>query len=138
MILLIGLIPGITGVAVLQWPLVESYELRALDILFLARGVQEPPRNVRVVAIDDISLSELEVPATGGWPRRLNADLVRTLAREGAAAIAFDMVFDTPGDAEEDRDFVEAIGAAGNVVLGSIINVTRDRYGSFLFFFSAL
>jgi adenylate cyclase len=54
-----------------------------------------PDLPVRVVAIDDASLQQF---GQWPWPRRLLADLADRLAAQGAAAVAFDIVF-----AEEDR-----------------------------------
>jgi adenylate cyclase len=54
-----------------------------------------PDLPVRVVAIDDDSLQRL---GQWPWPRKLLADLTSKLAAQGAAAVAFDVVF-----AEEDR-----------------------------------
>ncbi len=54
-----------------------------------------PDLPVRVVAIDDASLQQF---GQWPWPRRLLADLANRLAAQGAAAVAFDIVF-----AEEDR-----------------------------------
>jgi adenylate cyclase len=54
-----------------------------------------PDLPVRVVAIDDASLQQL---GQWPWPRKTLADLADRLYAQGAAAIAFDIVF-----AEEDR-----------------------------------
>lgn len=54
-----------------------------------------PDLAVRVVAIDDFSLQQL---GQWPWPRKLLADLAERLTAQGAAAVAFDIVF-----AEEDR-----------------------------------
>ena len=54
-----------------------------------------PDLPVRVVAIDDASLQQF---GQWPWPRKLLADLTERLAAQGAAAVAFDIVF-----AEEER-----------------------------------
>jgi adenylate cyclase len=61
----------------------------------LAPRPWSPDLPVRVVAIDDESLQRL---GQWPWPRKILADLTNQLAAQGAAAIAFDVVF-----AEEDR-----------------------------------
>jgi adenylate cyclase len=124
--LLIGLLPGALGILLLHWPLTASLEFTGLDLLFLLRGVQEPPTGVCIVAIDDDSYAELGVPASGNWPRRLHADLIRTLQREGAKAVAFDVVFEGEVDKAGDRDLAAAIAAAGSVVLGARTVQTAD------------
>jgi adenylate cyclase len=117
--LLLGLLPGALGILLVRWPLAASLEFTGLDLLFLLRGLQNPPSQVCIVALDDDSYSELGVPASGGWPRRLHARLIRTLKREGAKAIAFDVVFEGATEGAGDRDLAAAVSQAGNVVLGS-------------------
>ncbi len=53
----------------------------------------DPSLPVRIVDIDEDSLQKL---GQWPWPRTLLAELVDTLNRQGAAAIAFDMVFPEP------------------------------------------
>ncbi|MGH6734861.1 MAG: CHASE2 domain-containing protein [Methyloceanibacter sp.] len=53
----------------------------------------DPSQPVRIVDIDEESLKRL---GQWPWPRTLLAELVDTLAANGAAAIAFDMVFPEP------------------------------------------
>lgn len=48
------------------------------------------------------------------------------LAREGARAVAFDVLFDYPGDPEQDAAFGAGLAGAGNVVLGSTVEQVED------------
>jgi adenylate cyclase len=59
---------------------------------------------VRIVAIDEVSLAQL---GQWPWPRTRLAEATRTLAELGAAAIAFDIIFNEP-----DRASAESIIAA--------------------------
>src|SRR5947209_19854481 len=61
----------------------------------------EPDSPVRVVAIDEASLAEL---GQWPWPRTRLAEATRRLAELGAAAIAFDIIFNEP-----DRASVESM-----------------------------
>ena len=123
---LLALIPGVIGVLLAHWPPTESLESTGLDLLFLMRGVRPEPPGVCVVALDDDSYQELGVDPTGPWPRRLHADLVRTLAGEGARAIAFDVLFEGARDPEGDAAFESALRETGNVVLGSTVDLVED------------
>jgi adenylate cyclase len=88
-------------------------------------------RDVVVVRIDERSIREME-PFVGRWPwpRLVHAKIVEFLARGGARAVAYDVLFserdrrrafDVGGETwsgeESDRAFAEAVGRAGNVVL---------------------
>jgi len=122
---LLSLIPGLLGVALVFWPATASLESRGLDLLFLMRGPRAVPADVCVVAIDEDTywLKEVE---PGTWPRGLHGELVRILAREGAGAVAFDVLFEGESDPEQDAAFASGIAAAANVVLGATVESTDD------------
>ncbi|HXH02635.1 MAG TPA: adenylate/guanylate cyclase domain-containing protein [Candidatus Competibacteraceae bacterium] len=94
--------------------------------LFRLRGPRPAPDEVVVVTIDRESSRRLALPnIPRQWPRALHARLVRKLAAEGAAVIAFDVLFHEPREAEQDEDFAAALREAGNVVLFEYLE--RDR-----------
>ncbi|MCB1747015.1 MAG: EAL domain-containing protein [Gammaproteobacteria bacterium] len=81
----------------------------------MALREQEPPSDLVIVAIDDKSLRQM-----GQWPwsRRVHGELVERLAAYGARAVAFDVAFAEPADADGgDRRLAGAIAANGRVVL---------------------
>ena len=123
---LLALIPGLIGLGFLYWPVTAHWEKQGLDSLFKLRGELPPPPDVRVVAIDEDSRWIRNVEPGSLWPRALYGELVRTLAREGARAVAFDVLFESPGDPEETEAFLAAIFDAGNVILGSTVEQTAD------------
>src|SRR5687768_17503068 len=96
-------------------------ENTGLDLLFLLRGPRPAPPAVCVVAIDEDSYRVRAVDPAGTWPRGLHGELVRVLAREGARAVAFDVLFEGEGDPEQDIAFENGLLEAGNVVLGSTV-----------------
>lgn len=77
---------------------------------------QAPPRDVVIVAIDEQSLAQL---GRWPWPRSLHARLVSRLHREGARAVALDMIFTEPDrtGGTDDTVLAQAIARAGNVIL---------------------
>jgi adenylate cyclase len=123
---LLALVPGLVGIGLLRWPPAEGLERAGLDLLFRLRGERPAPPDVCVVAIDLDSYDALEVDPKLAWPRGLHAELLRTLAREGAAAIAFDVLFLEAGDPEQDIQLAWAIEDAGNVVLGATVDQIDD------------
>jgi len=124
---LLALVPGLVGVALIRWPPAAGLERAGLDLLFRLRGERPSPPGVCVVAIDLDSYETLGVDRKSvAWPRGLHAELIRMLDREGAAAIAFDVLFLDAGDPEQDMALLWAIEDAGNVVLGARVDQVED------------
>jgi adenylate cyclase len=125
---LLALIPGLLGVGLTYWgPTVNFEKSSGLDALFVLRGGRTPPPAVCVVAIDDDSYKVIERDPTLAWPRGLHAELIKTLRREGARAVAFDVLFVEAGaDPDQDAAFVSALAEAGNVILGASVVITED------------
>jgi adenylate cyclase len=126
--ILLALIPGLLGIALTYWAPAVNFERRSgLDTLFTLRGVRTPPPEVCVVAIDDDSYGVIGRDKSLAWPRALHADLIRTLHREGAKAVAFDVLFlDEGADADADAALATALAEAGNVVLGASVVKIED------------
>jgi len=126
--ILLALIPGLLGIALTRWDAASSLEKAGgLDRLFALRGLRTPPAEVCVVAIDDSSYGVIEIHPTASWPRGRHADLIRTLKREGAKAVAFDVVFQGEGaDPAQDAALAQSLAEAGNVVLGVSVEITED------------
>jgi adenylate cyclase len=124
---LLGLALAALGVVAIALPAAAELEQNlGLRWLFDARGPVPPPRDVVVVAIDEQSARELELPPKPStWPRGLHAELVRALAAAGARLVAFDLTFDTPAvPPAQDEAFARAMRDAGNVLLAE--SVRRD------------
>jgi len=124
--LLLGLIPGLAGILCTHWRLTAGLERNGLDLLFLMRGPRPAPAGVCVVALDEASYKVLSVAPTSAWPRALHGELVRTLSREGARAIAFDVLFLDAGDPGQDSVLETALRESGRVVLGSTVDHVDD------------
>jgi adenylate cyclase len=103
----------------LDWRLYDVYSRR------IARQ-PDPAPDVVVVAIDEPSFTEIGLPWP--WPRSLHGTLVERLKEGGARTIAFDLLFDVPSSSpDDDAAYAEAIGSAGNVILGADQAVIDDR-----------
>jgi adenylate cyclase len=101
-------------------------ELDTVDTRFSVRGSQGAPKDVVVVAIDDVSFGELK--QRWPFPRRLHAKAVDRLREAGAKVVAYDVQFTEPSeDPEDDNRLIEAVGRAGNVLLAT---TEIDRDGS--------
>jgi adenylate cyclase len=142
LLIAVGLLALLTCAA--DWPVLRGLETASLDLRFRLRGALPAEPQTVIVLVDDKSLAAL-----GRWPlsRRLYAEAVRALNRDGARVIAFDLLFPEPeysvpsglrraaeaamttSDArlrqalaelagdDPDVDFAAALKAAGNVLL---------------------
>ncbi len=140
--LIFGVLVALLGMFAGSVPALIRFEENAgLALLFQLRGARPAPAEVVVVSLDKVSSDAFGLPnEPQKWPRTLHASLVGRLAAEGAALIAFDVVFDDPGDAAADAALAGAVQAAGNVVLAAFlqksslgasrdgqVTVTRER-----------
>lgn len=118
---LLGLILFVTGSAfvIASTPFGHWLEEEiGLSWLFQLRGDRPPPHNVVVVSIDQHSSHRLNLPnKPRKWPRALHGELVDKLTRDGAKAIAFDIIFDEVRDAADNAQFAAAMRRTDNVVL---------------------
>ncbi len=134
--LVIGLLTGIVGLGVsLAHFGLDLEENIGLDLLFRLRGTRQAPPEVVVVSIDKESAQHFNLPNDPRkWPRSHHARLIENLIKQGAAVIAFDIIFDETKSAEDDQLFAEAIRKANNVVLCEYIKREKiplsDKGGS--------
>ena len=82
-----------------------------------------------LVAIDDASLNAIE--DNWPWPRRMHAEVITAMKKDGVALIGLDVYFISPSKygPEDDRALVQAIGEAGNVVLASYFAIPDRKTG---------
>ena len=115
--LIVGLFTGVLGLILV--PIASQFEEDiGLDFLFTLRGDREVPSDVIIVTMDRISARNLNLPPDPRkWPRSLHARLVETLAKQGVAVIAFDVLFNEARSLDHDSLFADAIKNAHNVVL---------------------
>ncbi|MFN8670789.1 MAG: adenylate/guanylate cyclase domain-containing protein [Candidatus Sericytochromatia bacterium] len=93
-------------------------ELSLYDKRFDLRGQREPSKDIVIVAIDNVSMDELNI---WPWPRDYHAEIVKNLKSYGAKVVAFDVSFTKPSrEPEKDQAFADAIKQAQNVILASM------------------
>ena len=69
----------------------RDIELDTVDARFEIRGEREPPDDLVVVEIDDVTFQELD--RRWPFPRRLHARAVDQVAADGPEVIAYDVQF---------------------------------------------
>lgn len=126
--LIIGAVLATVVYVMDQRGLLQTAELKSLDLRFQMRGPVAPRLPLVIVSIDQDSFDELNLPWP--WPRTLHAELIRKLTQAGAKVIAFDILFTEPKpDGREDRALAEAIKAAGNVILAAEYTAVPSDFG---------
>ena len=95
----------------------RDIDLDTVDARFSVRGTQGAPKDIVLVAVDDVTFGELNQT----WPfrRRLHAKVIDRLREAGARTIAYDVQFTEQTSAFDDNALVEAVERAGNVVLAT-------------------
>ncbi len=111
------LLPMLVGILAVHLIVGEKLAHWSYDLPFLIRGANRPTEVV-MIYLDEASHTALEKPYDRPWPRKLHAQLLDRLTREGAKAVVFDILFLDPGpDPEIDNQFAEAIRRNGKVIL---------------------
>ena len=115
---------GLLGILGSLLPVLSTAEENlGLHLLYRLRGPEKPQADVVVVAIDRESAKALNLPAAPHkWPRELHARLLERLIAQGAAVVAFDLIFHEPQRSTNDQAFAAAIRQAGNVILAQSID----------------
>ncbi len=125
---LIGAIAALSAIAT-GWELneVQSLERQTQSAFFNWRGPITPPKDIVILAIDDLSLRQgefydpkirpfLEPFRTTTWKRVVYAQVLEKLVKAGAKVVAFDLLFDVPGDHgdADDKKLQQAISKYGD------------------------
>ncbi len=96
--------------------LFDGVEDQTVAMRFEARGAHTPT-NVAVIAIDDVTFSDLE--RQWPFPRSLHARAIDALRKAGAGRIVYDVQFTEPTKEREDVALFKAIQRADDVVLAT-------------------
>src|SRR3954451_7154576 len=96
--------------------LFDGVEDQTVAMRFEARGAHTP-KDVAVVAIDDVTFSDLE--RQWPFPRSLHARAIDALRKAGARRIVYDVQFTEPTSEREDLALFRAIRRADDVVLAT-------------------
>jgi adenylate cyclase len=98
----IGSILTATAAYVLHFRFLDNLERQTIDLRFSLRGDQEPPGNVVIVKVDDVTFSELP-KVRWPYPRTLHARLLDRIRKGDPSAVAFDIQFSELGTVREDN-----------------------------------
>jgi adenylate cyclase len=121
--LVVGLAGLLLGVLLLQSA--QGLRRASYDLPFRF-GEHTPPGDVVLVYLDEASHEDLGQPLSEPWDRRLHAQLVEKLTREGARVIVFDILFHDENP-EQDEVFAAAIQKHGKVILvGELVRTQSE------------
>lgn len=123
-LLLNGVLLVLVGLLSLSYP-IEELSRRISDLNFRLRGTQGTSRDVALVLIDDASLNRY-----GRWPwkRSLLARVVRAAAAQQPKVLGLDILLSEAEGESDDREFADALQAAGNVVLASKVSNSQQGH----------
>lgn len=115
--ILCSLVATMLGFVLLTMRWGDGLTRYSYDFPFLLRS-PAPVTEAVIVRLDDASHQMLDVRHEEPWPREIHAELIRTLTKQGARLIVFDIVFETEGtNADADKELARAIAESGNVIL---------------------
>lgn len=117
LLLVAGLTAACISVGAYALHVLRGPELQSVDVRFTVRGDQPPPDGIVVVAIDDLTFSELRERFP--FPRRLHAQLIDRLRSAGVRTIGFDVQFTEPTSRRDDNALIRAMARAPGVVLAA-------------------
>ena len=126
--LLIGMLTGLVGILLGLSPYGTFFERNVgLSFLFNVRGALPAPNDVAIVAIDNHTGEQLELPdLPREWPRSIHAKLVDNLVAREAAVIVMDIHFHREKSVQHDQQFIDAVARAERVVLVQHVNGKRQ------------
>ena len=115
-----GVLLSAVAIALERSGVIDRPELDTVDARFAVRGPQSPPKDLVVVAIDDVSFGDLQLRFQE-WPRNFHTRVLRNLTRAGAKGVIYDVQFtERSKDIEADIALYEAAGDARPVVFSTI------------------
>jgi CHASE2 domain-containing sensor protein len=126
LLLTAGLVAGAVAAVAHTGGAIDALENASIDRRFETRGAQ-PPSDVVVVAIDDVTFSQLDLQWP--FPRSSHGEAVEALHRAGAREIVYDVQFTEPTKPREDYALYRAIKRAGGAVLAT---TEMDEHGGSL------
>jgi adenylate cyclase len=116
--LLVGV--GTTALVLLVWAfgVFDEFERNSIDARFSIRGTRQPPAQIVVVAIDDVTTNALENDVWP-YPRRFHARVLDRIAADKPRAIAVDIQFTERTTDRDDNALIDAVARAKTVVLAT-------------------
>ena len=114
--LLVGL--GTAGLVLFVWGfgVLDPLERNSIDARFSIRGDRPAPKDIVIVALDDITTNYFR-DTRPPYPRRFHAKVIRKIAAGHPRAIAIDLQFTEGTDDRNDSALFDAVASAHGVVL---------------------
>ncbi|MEX0852775.1 MAG: adenylate/guanylate cyclase domain-containing protein [Bauldia sp.] len=117
-VLVVAILAGATTLRIADPFFVQALRLIAFDSYQkLGPATYDPELPVRIVDIDEESLSRM---GQWPWPRTTMADLLTRLFEQGAAVVAFDILFSEP-DRTSPEEALKLMTAAERAELGAVL-----------------
>lgn len=105
-------------------PYGRHIDLFCYDTFEYLSGPRKPAEEVVIVAIDEPSFAVLQ--QQWPWQRGQHARLINTLFKEGARAVAVDILFAEPSDKVEDQKLFKSLKQHSNTILAAALDVIDE------------
>ncbi len=126
---LISLVVSILHLQLFNSQIGRRVEPWIADVWFNLRGVETPPSDVAVIAMDESSYRVLNIPLDRAWPRSMHAKLLKRLKELEVKRVLFDIIFEGPSsDPIADQELADAFKLSPTVIGTEL--VSRDMGGS--------
>ena len=103
-----------------------------LPILYKLRGPADPPNNVVIVSIDEISAQILRLPDDPEkWPRSYYASLINRISQFNPSVIAFNLTFDEKKVEGDDQLLGNSMANADNIILTNYLKRQSHQNSEF-------
>ncbi len=110
----------------------ETLELITFNLRMNIRGPIEHPGDVKIIAVDDKSLSDLYYNENNPWPwtRDIYAELINKLSRLDVKSVIMDISFETLDFNNKDKDlkFAESLIDSQFVTIGTTLINTKQEF----------
>jgi adenylate cyclase len=106
------------GVVAYATHLLRQPELGTVDTRFSIRGSEGAPKDIVLVSIDDNTFNDLP-KVRFPFPRRLHAQVIGRLHKDGAKVIGYDVQFTEETDQRDDNALIDAVAGAPGTVLAT-------------------
>ncbi|MDA8101027.1 MAG: adenylate/guanylate cyclase domain-containing protein [Nitrospiraceae bacterium] len=129
--LIVSFLVSAATIVAYRFGMFDRIEEMAYDAkMKLFRTTATPPRNIKVILVDDASINAMEKMAgRWPWPRAIWYDLLDFLSQGGAKVVLFDIIFTERQDERNDGALTDATRTAGNVVHSMIVKHEGEDIG---------
>lgn len=108
-------------------PLGQRLETKQTDLWFRVRGIQPPPPDLIIAALDEATYRELGLSHIQPIPRALLGDILDKIREGGAEGCFLDLIFRDPGPSQAENQKLATALSSFPTLIGAFDYVERDN-----------